>query len=139
MSAEKHNIEFLFQDVLQHAELPVDPAVWQGISAGISGAATGAGAAGGLGLAAKVAVGVAVVAGVGTGAWFVTRPEAPVEQAAVLTITQEEHTESPQPTQPAETASTPEKTVDFPAAQQPEQQPEATPAATGCPGQPHLK
>lgn len=133
MSAEKHNIESLFQDALQHAELPVDPAVWQGVSAGISGAAAGAGAAGGLGLAAKVAVGVAVVAGVSAGAWFVTRPEAPVEQAAVPAITQEEHTEAPQPAQPAEVASTPEKTVDFHAAQQPEQQPEATPAAPDAP------
>lgn len=135
MSAEKHNIESLFQDALQHAELPVDPAVWQGISAGISGAATGAagaGAAGGLGLAAKVAIGVAVVAGVGTGAWFATRPEAPAEQAAVPATGQQEQTEAPQPEQPAETTTTPEETVDFHAAQQPAQQPEATPATSAA-------
>lgn len=77
MSHEDQYIRKLFSEKLAKHELPVDPAVWQGISQsiGASSAAGGTVAATGLSVGAKLAIVAAVVGVVVAGSWALTREE----------------------------------------------------------------
>ena len=77
MSHEDQHIQKLFSEKLANHELPVDPAVWQGVAQGngASGAAGGAAAATGLSVAAKLAIVAAIVGVVLAGSWALTREE----------------------------------------------------------------
>lgn len=77
MSHEDQHIRKLFSEKLANHELPVDPAVWQGVSQsiGASGAAAGTAAATGLSVGAKLAIVAAVVGVVVAGSWALSREE----------------------------------------------------------------
>lgn len=84
---EHKSLESVFKQALEHAEMPVDPALWQGVSAGLGAAGT-AGAVGGLTVLTKVVIGVVAAAGISAAVWVgITPPNqnpAPAEQHNVV-------------------------------------------------------
>lgn len=66
---EQQSIESVFKQALEHAEMPVDPVIWQGVSAGM-GAVGSAGAVGGLSVLTKVVIGIAAAAGITAATWI---------------------------------------------------------------------
>lgn len=107
---DKANIEDLFRQALEQAEMPVDPAIWQGVSAGIGAGSAGAAAAtGGWSLITKLLVGAGVAGALVAGTLaFLPDSNLEVTQAEVEQPVSEEHneietetsTENAQPQQP---------------------------------------
>lgn len=115
MKNEDKYIQELFSQKLQHAEAPVDPAIWEGISNAlpVSGAAAGASASAGfqMGALGWVATGLVAVGIVVSALVFQSPDEAkPTEVAEVEPSLQEETTTLPE--EVIETMETQEESVE---------------------------